>query len=253
MFRSIRFLLILLLATSTCYATEVEIKCKELRKNSRYDRTNRCLVENLKDVINDETKFVLTEISKRNTEKFLIVEGNLPVFTKNVFSEIRKTFSNVTHLDIIHSDVTQIDDHSFSNASQLLKLDFAENRLREITDFTFAGAENVTTLYLMENEIERVSPMAFHSMPKLEVLRLDRNKIRRLDKETFVPLVNLKEVGLQRNRLTSVDPELFIQNPRLSRLQLDRNDFIEVELKLSTTQMEEISFGRLKFEKLKLR
>lgn len=136
--------------------------------------------------------------------------------------------------------MTEIANHTFKDASQLLGLHLAYNNITKITEFSFAGADNLISLNLEDNKIMEVSSKAFNCVPHLKSLKLGNNQISTLDKETFAMLKNLMVLRLTSNPLVYIDPHMFVHNGRLSELGLSELACNELELELRSENIKKL-------------
>lgn len=115
----------------------------------------------------------------------------------------------LTSLDLMSTQLTEIQSNSFANLRNLKSLNLGVNLISNIANDAFLGLENLQILFLHGNFIQQLRPGWFNSMFSLEELRLEFNLINSLPARIFANNNRLVDLGLSYNRITSVNRNAF--------------------------------------------
>lgn len=258
MFSAIQSILLIFLVvfklSSTCCSKELHLKCESVDKDHNNTRISRklnvCHVKkfNLTKDTEDVTQLLFADDSANTYTGVSLESSKFQKFPQQILT----VFPHVLSLGIAFSGMTEIEDHTFKNSTQLLDLNLGYNKITKITEFSFAGAENLVSLNLDVNQITEVSPSAFSCLPHLKILKLGSNKISTLDRNVFALLSNLRVLSLTRNPLVHIDSQMFVHNDRLVELRLSELEVGEVELELHSKKMKKLDLYGIRSDKKKI-
>lgn len=114
----------------------------------------------------------------------------------------------IKRLDLKHNNISQINDNSFFNASELEELFLNNNALKYIPTKLFKFLNNIKYINFQENNLSMLPGELFNSNGNLNLtLILTHNKISFVNNETF-PLHGITYLYIQHNQLTNLNFQL---------------------------------------------
>ncbi|XP_018409797.1 PREDICTED: toll-like receptor 5 [Nanorana parkeri] len=129
----------------------------------------------------------------------------------NIKNPDNKTFeglnsSNVYHLDLSHSFVSQLNPGVFSAFSELLSLDLSFSKISSISKGSFAGLTGLVSLNMSSNILGDITVNSFESLwaSPLQTLDLSVNNIGAIQFRAMDGLASLSTLNLRDNALQNI-------------------------------------------------
>ena len=158
--------------------------------------------ETLTDYINHQPLEVVT-----------IRNQKIPKLVENSLSNL----SNIVHLSIISSGVTELEPGTFKNVPKLDGLNLEGNLIKEIKNGVFTGLQ-VKFIYLNNNKISIIENNAFNNMT-LTLISLNNNRISAWNTNWFLGSP-VGSIYIAKNRLEEVPPHAFDFGLKFKRLNV---------------------------------
>jgi hypothetical protein len=195
----------------------------------------------------EEASFVVTNLEPGETLANITYLDFRFSLIHHVPASIFTYFVKSTWLIIAWSNVKEIRNNTFENATALAYFNLYDNKISTLKADTFRGATSLESIDLRRNQISHIDPNTFRGIPNLKSLDLGFNKIveldgmifapvnnliylalhdnsiRALDKDTFRNLRGLTSLYISYNLLETLDETLFLNNTKLSYLDLSHN------------------------------
>jgi len=157
-----------------------------------------------------------------NNDQVALVELN-GQNTRTIPSIICRQFRSMQILEIMNSNLHEINQDGFQGCGFLRELTIMNNRIRSIPTQAFAFATNLQVLTLASNGIETISPYAF-AQSQIQVLDLTHNNIGRFDPFTYAPIAgSLRILRLTDNNIRAIPENAFDRLSNLVDLELNGN------------------------------
>ena len=157
------------------------------------------------------------------------------------------SFMNLTNLQTLYLMFNQLtcllDTRLFQSLLSLKLLHLGGNQLQLLHSNIFTNLSNLQYLMLQSNQLTLLNTTLFRNLFNLEQLILDYNNLVSLSPLLFSNLQNLKGLSLIGNKLTSLDSYLLFKGlTNLRRLDLSSNQLISLSpcLFKSLTQLEQL-------------
>lgn len=187
------------------------------------------------------------------------------------------------YMDLSFNNVTYLQEHLFSNYTNLKELNLSHNSIEDISRDVFKYHIKIEWLNLSHNRIRAMpfqvfSPMAdmlqldlsfnylvtfldhfFKFNKNIEILLLNNNQLAKITSNALADLINLKTLDLSYNDLQSISFGLFDSLSELEYLNLANNPLTSLSsgtfrdlkklnyLNLSGNRLAQLSFGLLHF------
>ncbi|KAL7015049.1 hypothetical protein ACKWTF_016261 [Chironomus riparius] len=143
--------------------------------------------------------------------------------TRIIPSVMCRQFRSMQILEIIDSNLHEINEDGFQGCGFLRELTIMNNRIRSIPARAFVAATNLQVLVLASNGIEDISPYAF-AQTNIQVLDLTHNNIGRFDPFTYTPIAgSLRILRLTDNNIRAIPENAFDRLSNLVDLELNGN------------------------------
>ena len=181
-----------------------------LRDLKLYDRNRQITVDgfHISPNTNNDVRFLRIELSH----------------TPFIIRELFAAFPNLQGLEIMFSDLSEIDSGSFVNAHNLRYINIRNNPLRRLEANIFQNVTSLEQLLLWWNvELDYISENAFTGLENLRELQVISSKVPYILPRTFRPLFALQILEVTQTKLEYIDSRWFSTNRQLAELKMNSN------------------------------
>lgn len=190
----------------------VELQCDQTLLSSCYIPEPVILMDG------DELKIAPVQNEFMVNRFGIISNSDLKTFPKHIFQAL----PHVEVVTLAASNIRELFQESFQNASNLQNLDLNGNKLTVLTKSVFSNAPKLDRLNLMDNQIGEIEDGAFCNLKRLQTLKLNGNRLKVLRSETFLDLMNLEYLHLYWNQLETIETNA-LNLPRLTEFFVGHN------------------------------
>ena len=128
-------------------------------------------------------------------------------------------------LDLSFNFISRIPDLFLNSLSfNLRSLDLSHNHLTDIDDTSLQQLSNLQILRIHNNKISNMQKSALTGLTNIQILDFSNNQLESLQFGQFAALANLRIVHLANNRLRSLPRDSF-QGTKLETIDLSHNEF----------------------------
>lgn len=135
--------------------------------------------------------------------------------------------TDIEYLQLIESNVFEIDEHVFDDIPNLIDLTILNNQLTDIQENLFLYSTRIENLRIDQNLVTTIHPRAFQSMISLRNINLQVNSLETILSGTFSNLLHLETLNLRANFIRSIEVGAFENLPYLHSIDMSTN-FISV-------------------------
>lgn len=157
----------------------------------------------------------------QETQVLDISNNNLKYLDKEIFWH--SGLQNLQKLNIAKCKIRKIDDHAFSNLTNLVELDLADNLLVVVPSETFVDYPELRRLTLSENPIRRLESNAFARLKFLSLLEISKCYLDYVGPKAFNGLNHLQHLKLDGNKITTLPVDVGFPLKSLLSLELFDN------------------------------
>ncbi|GAB6032069.1 leucine rich repeat containing 24 [Chamberlinius hualienensis] len=129
---------------------------------------------------------------------------------------------HLVEIKLQQTQISIIENATFSNLTRLLRLDVSENLLERVSSATFEGLTSLRYLDLSSNRLNDVDE-AFVDLVNLEQLNLRDNSLPQLTSHTFFGLYKLQYLNLDSNNISAIEVGTFQYMTNLAHLIVSNN------------------------------
>ncbi|GAA0785895.1 hypothetical protein GCM10008909_15320 [Hathewaya limosa] len=169
-------------------------------------------------------------------EELALAEGEVNLARKGIKDISRLQFlgKNVTSLDLVGNEITELPEGVFDNLTKLKKLDIHGNYIKKLPKGIFDKLTELTELHIGMNDFTELPEGIFDRLTKLKELsiynmRLSLNKI---DDNIFDKLKNLEYLSLAETGISKIPKSIF-KLDNIKTLNLNKNQLRVIPKELS--------------------
>ncbi|XP_018321471.1 slit homolog 3 protein-like [Agrilus planipennis] len=139
-----------------------------------------------------------------DANEITVRDQKIPILYKGAVKDLPRLYD----LELIYSEIQEIEPGAFENVPRLLELKLNGNKISKIQGGILNNL-NIKRLDLSFNEINAIEPNAFNDLPNLRVLLLDNNLIREWNPNWFENTPNLLMIHFSKNLLETLPAHAF--------------------------------------------
>lgn len=176
---------------------------------------------------NDTDNFSkIFDLLPSSLQELYLPSTNLKDFSVKMFEK----FHDLTHLNLSHSNLTELQENTFANQKQIKILDLSyTNFMTSNSSAMFSSLENLQELDISHVDVKNMTELLQTLTPTIIAMDLSFNYVGQLNVTTFQRFTNLQRLNLSHTNLSNFGYNTFFNQTKLQFLDLSFNNLMRID------------------------